>query len=196
MQEIARRARARLAELAHPEQLRIKFEGDVFPGDVVACGTPSGVELMRWGFSMGQEGIPPFQGDGAPATSRPKLLFNARSETAMSKPVFRGPMHRGRCLVPASAYYEWGAPPAGRGGHRQRYRFGLGHTLYLAACYRTEQSSELPVFAILTQAAGSQAAVVHERMPVIIPQALCPAWLKTGPEAMRSALSDLAGVPV
>ena len=37
-------------------------------------------------------------------------IINARSETAQEKPLFRG---AGRCLLPASGYYEWG----GEAGH-------------------------------------------------------------------------------
>ena len=33
--------------------------------------------------------------------------FNARAETAATKPMFRSAFKRNRCLIPVSGYYEW-----------------------------------------------------------------------------------------
>ena len=40
-------------------------------------------------------------------------LNNARGETVHEKPSFRTGFKRFRCLIPASGYYEWQAPPEG-----------------------------------------------------------------------------------
>src|SRR5882724_7322378 len=39
------------------------------------------------------------------------LMINARAETLSSKPAFRDAFKRGRCIVPATGYYEWQKRP-------------------------------------------------------------------------------------
>ena len=46
---------------------------------------------MKWGYSLP---------DG-------KVVFNARSESASSRPMFQDGMAQRRCLVPAAYYFEW-----------------------------------------------------------------------------------------
>ena len=61
------------------------------------AGGPREMLLARWGLL-------PHWAD--PATFKANL-FNARSETAAEKPSFRDAMRRGRCLIPASGFFEW-----------------------------------------------------------------------------------------
>lgn len=137
--------------------------GEIRPGDcaaVIARGrtAPRGAFAMRWGFRTDKQ-----------------LLINARSETAAQKPTFRASMQERRCLIPASAYFEW--------DHRVKplvkYRFSLPgeRMLYLAGLYRFEESSPFPVFTVLTREAAPEIACYHDRMPVIIPSDLSGAWL-------------------
>ena len=70
--------------------------GEIAPSDVAPvlannrnlAATPF---AMRWGYRLGNG----------------KLLFNARSETADAKALFRDGMRHRRCLVPAAHYFEW-----------------------------------------------------------------------------------------
>ena len=41
-------------------------------------------------------------------------ILNARAETVMTKPFFREPFQRSRCLIPMSGYYEWQDTPSGK----------------------------------------------------------------------------------
>lgn len=156
-------------------------KGEIRPGDcaaVIARGrtSPRGAFAMRWGFRTDRQ-----------------LLINARSETAAIKPTFRQSMQERRCLIPASAYFEW--------DHREKplvkYRFSLPDTplMYLAGLYRFEEGSPFPVFTILTREAAPDITCYHDRMPVIIPASLTGAWLDPcQPPAgvMTSALTSLA----
>src|ERR1700750_1632142 len=40
--------------------------------------------------------------------------FNARVETVTTKPFFREPFKKKRCLMPVSGYYEWQDTPHGK----------------------------------------------------------------------------------
>ena len=39
--------------------------------------------------------------------SKNKNLINVRSESLQSKPMFKEPFERRRCLIPANGYFEW-----------------------------------------------------------------------------------------
>lgn len=138
-------------------------KGEVCPGDFAAViamnrANQRSAFPMKWGFRMDRQ-----------------LLINARSETAASKPTFRESMRDRRCLIPASAYFEW--------DHREKplkkYRFDLceSQVMYLAGLYRFEPESPLPVFTVLTRGAASEIACFHDRMPVIVPPAMTNLWL-------------------
>ena len=60
--------------------------------------------LMRWGL------VPSWVKDPREFS----LIINARVETIMEKPSFRGGIQHHRCLIPASGYYEWRTGPDGK----------------------------------------------------------------------------------
>ena len=73
---------------------------NVAPTQTVNVLVPGSLEMvdMRWGL------VPIWWKKSLkdlPST------FNARSETAHEKPMFRTAFKRNRCLVPASGFYEW-----------------------------------------------------------------------------------------
>ena len=122
--------------------------------------------VMQWGFS------------GFGASKRP--VINARSETAASSGMFGEPMKTRRCLIPASHYFEW----QHMGRERIRHAVALpGERMMMAGVYRFEADRALPVFAILTREAAPQIAHIHSRMPVIVPESLCGAWLSADADA-------------
>jgi putative SOS response-associated peptidase YedK len=61
---------------------------------------------MRWG-------LVPFWWTGSLKSLR-LSTFNARVETVETKPFFREPFKRRRCLMPLSGYYEWQSTPHGK----------------------------------------------------------------------------------
>ncbi|HZK29463.1 MAG TPA: SOS response-associated peptidase [Clostridia bacterium] len=151
----------------------VKTEGEIFPSDIVSVQT--GIDTyapMRWGF----------KGYGN------RLIINARSETALEKPMFRDAMHDHRCLIPASGYYEWQTI----NGKKERYSFYLSEgPLFLAGCFREESDDPISTFVILTRDASPAFEHIHSRMPVIIPRNRIVSWLTEGTSAMRQPLTDL-----
>ena len=154
-------------------QLSFKASGEVFPTDVVPVQTGAGLfRPMKWGF-VGFNGKP---------------VINARSETALEKPMFKKAMLERRCLVPASGYYEWQKA----GAAKVKYRiYTPGSPVYFAGCWRQEGGGPLCTFVILTRAAAGGLEAIHDRMPVIIPRGKAGDWLQGGPEAMKDAVTEL-----
>lgn len=149
-------------EKVHSEQSTLTI-GEVQPGQsaaVIALNRRMDRRafVMRWGYRFDR-----------------KLIFNARSETAHEKSMFSESSAFRRCLIPASAYFEW--------DHRQKphtkYRFHVVEhpIIYLAGLYRFEQDAPQPAFTILTRQATEALSCFHDRMPVIIPPAMTNAWL-------------------
>jgi putative SOS response-associated peptidase YedK len=106
-------------------------------------------------------------------------LINARSETAASKPSFRDAFRRGRCVVPASGFFEWRRT----GARKQPYHVVRddGAPLLLAGLYAERPAAEGgPSVAIMTCAANERIAAIHDRMPVVLAPGELGRWLDTG----------------
>lgn len=114
-----------------------------------------------------------------PLKEKTFTTFNAKSETAAEKPVFRGAFRHHRCLVPVSGYYEW----TGRAGAKTPFAVGLRNRRHfcLAGLYDVAHidGSELHSFTILTTTPNDATASLHHRMPVILHQADFERWLDT-----------------
>jgi putative SOS response-associated peptidase YedK len=127
-------------------------------------------ELVRWGL------IPSWVKD--PKTL--SILLNARAETVLEKPSFRGNMRHRRCIVPASGYYEWVGPP------RAKRPFLIqphdGQCLGFAGLWDHwlgADGSEIETMAIITVAANAAVSSVHDRMPAVLMPEQYDAWLDT-----------------
>ena len=159
------------------ESLRIKTEGEIFPTDIVPVLV--GVERcqpMAWGFRLPK--------------GRP--VINARSETALEKPMFKDALLMRRCLIPASGYYEWLA----EGKKKTRYRLFLPERpMYLAGCWRLDRDKGYNSFVILTQPAHRSIEAIHHRMPVIIHADHAKDWLSHNPDSLHKAM-EIMGAPV
>lgn len=158
--------------------------GEIFPTDTVpaVCADSSGqkrLELFKWGF-------PGF-------SSNPAVIINARSETIAEKPTFRKLLTANRCLLPASAFYEWKKTDG-----RQKIKYAISpkeHSLfYMAGLYNTFTGKDgklFNAFVIITAGANSQMSEIHERMPVIIEKGNEKLWLdntESSPNALKSVL--------
>jgi len=164
-----------------PDGLIVK-QGEIFPTDIVPVIANSKTNnaqpfAMKWGFSK-------FDGSG--------VIINARSETAIEKPMFRQPMMERRCLIPASNYFEWQT----NGSKKIKHAINDPDSslLYMAGCYRWEKDAKLPVFVILTRDAAPGLAFIHNRMPVILPRKAREAWLTDKADIagiISSAMSEL-----
>lgn len=128
------------------------------------------LDLLRWGL------IPWWAKD---AKIGPRCI-NAMAETVASKPAFRDAFKRGqRCLVPVDGFYEWQK----RAGGKQPYAIVSADGKQLALAGLWERWKEpgsgqaIQTFTIITGPPNELVAPIHNRMPVILPPDLWPAWL-------------------
>lgn len=101
--------------------------------------------------------------------------FNARIETAATKPVFRKAWKQGRCILPASGYYEW----AGEGPERRPWfiRVAQNNPIFFFAGLCATRADNSLSCAILTRDADRDLNHLHHRMPVILTGEELLPWL-------------------
>jgi putative SOS response-associated peptidase YedK len=113
-----------------------------------------------------------------------RLLINARSESLLRKPTFASARDQ-RCLIPASAWFEWRHDE--RGKHKNRISIKGVDGFALAGIYDGDR------FCILTCPPHTDIAHIHDRMPVLIAPPHYDRWLAPG--IPSSQLQDLLGTP-
>jgi putative SOS response-associated peptidase YedK len=152
------------------------------------------VEPMRWSlipfFYKGRvKPSAPKAGDGFKLTT-----FNARVEPfigaidpATGEPFkrqasYKGPFERRRCIVPASAWWEW------QGKEKAKHRFARadGLPIWFAGIWETANTAdegEVRSFTIMTGPSDGHLAEYHDRAPVILEPEDWACWLNPSADA-------------
>lgn len=141
---------------------------------------------FRWGF------IPSWAKDQTTGN----VMINARAETIASKPAFKLPFKKHRCLVVADGFYEWkrtekvkvpfyvhlkSGKPFGIAGIYNKWTSAAGENIFTCA--------------IITTSANEILSAVHDRMPVIIPEGETDTWLDPEIENEQDLLAMLSPYP-
>ena len=150
---------------------------------IAAEGTRE-MAMLRWGL------VPFWARDLSVGTK----AINARSETAEEKPSFRNAFRKRRCVVPAAGFFEWKGEP----GKKRAFAitaadqpiFGMAG---LWETWKSPAGETVETYTILTTDANADMAVVHDRMPVILPAAGIETWLTGKPDEVRALLKPYAG---
>ncbi len=167
---------------------------NVAPGqDVLAVTGADGrrrARFMRWGFPAGLVTATP---------RRRGPWINARAETVAVRPAFRESFLSRRCLVPADGFFEWEARSSSRRPYWLHPRTpGL---LAMAGIWTDERGpsitqppSPTSSLAVLTRAAPSELAWLHDRVPLVLPSDAWDAWLSatTRETTLRTVLGSAA----
>jgi putative SOS response-associated peptidase YedK len=129
--------------------------GDLRPTDaapvILPAGDHSRLALIRWGF--------------APSAPKRPPVINMRSEGRS--------FTRGRCLVPASTFFEF------TGEKYPKTRWGFSRTdgdWFCFAGFQTGEGEDRR-FTLLTTSPGPDIAPIHDRQPVVLERAAWDAWL-------------------
>lgn len=166
------------------------FAAEVYPGYTGLVVAEGAVRAMTWGFPLVLKGA-----KGQPL--KPKPVNNARTdklETGFWRHAFQ---HR-RCLIPLEAWAEAEGPK----GRMTRTWLSLGGLslpdaplFAVAGVWQPSDEWGDSYAMVMTDSAGSEAAAVHERMPVLLTPADQRRWL-TAPPSEALGLCRAWGGPL
>jgi putative SOS response-associated peptidase YedK len=166
------------------ETVEIRQRFNVAPGDEVLAvttdreGVPRG-DLLKWGL------VPSW----AKAPDTGLKMINARIETVAEKPAYRRAYERYRCLIPADGFYEWRR--TGPKGPKEPFHITQSGGAPFAFAglwsiwYDDASGEQLRTCTIITTAANSAIAALHDRMPVILAPGAEHEWIDKGTQLAR-----------
>nr|WP_306232215.1 SOS response-associated peptidase [Agrococcus sp. REN33] len=140
------------------------------------------LEAARWGL------VPAWADD----VSVGVRAFNARSETAAEKPMFRDAVQGRRALVPADGWYEWQK----HGDAKTAFYIHDDAPISFAGLYawwKQPDGTWLLSTSILTTASAGELAAIHERMPLVVSPEMRDAWLdpsEDGEAALEAVVAE------
>jgi putative SOS response-associated peptidase YedK len=148
------------------------FAAEVYPGYTGLVVAEGAVRAMTWGFPLvlkGKQGQP----------LKPKPVNNARTDK-LETFFWRHSFTERRCLIPLTGWAE----AQGAKGRMTRTWLSLPEAPLFAAAGVWRQSEEWGACysMVMTDSAGTEAAAVHERMPVLVSPEDQAAWLGGSPQ--------------
>jgi putative SOS response-associated peptidase YedK len=117
-------------------------------------------------------------------------LINARAETVTKSGAFSPSFQKRRCLVPADGWYEWF-----KRGPKDKQPYFMtdpsGDVLAFAGIWAVwgRGDDRLLSCCVLTTAAIGDLAVVHDRMPLVLPRERWDDWLTAEPADAEALLT-------
>ncbi|TBD47091.1 SOS response-associated peptidase [Rhizobium ruizarguesonis] len=113
-------------------------------------------------------------------------MFNARIETVETAPAFREAFKSKRCLIPASAFYEWTLNRSD--GKKDPWHIHLpGDAPFsFAGIWARNDKLGLTNCSIVTMPAGDPMRTLHDRQPVILDPSAYKEWLASETPAAKA----------
>ncbi|HEY0961265.1 MAG TPA: SOS response-associated peptidase [Pseudomonadales bacterium] len=136
--------------------------------------------------------------------SLPTLSFNARSEEAAQKPMWRDALRSTRCIMPIRGWFEWNEneqvkTASGRKTNQPYFHYCPDEPVIgvagLWSIWRAADDTEIITCALLSKEAAPSIAHVHHRMPVILHQDQFGDWLHpdTSPARVQEIIASARG---
>lgn len=162
------------------------------PWPVITAEEPEKIRMYRWGL------IPHWVKDHEQSKLIRTQTLNARSETVFEKPSFRTSIHKKRCIVISTGFFEW------RDYNKKKYPYFINlreeEIFSMAGIFSRwvdKSTGEIiNSFSIITTAANPLMARIHNskaRMPVILLKEKEKDWLNPdlNDEQIRSFFSGI-----
>ena len=160
----------------------------------VVCVRSEGVQIatMRWGLVPSYETVPDHW-----------KMFNARSETLSTSPVFSKHLGTMRCAAPLDGFFEWTDDKCKSVKSKQPYYVSRkdGQPLWMAGLFASPRPAKTgsggadpcasgdESFTLITREVDPELAWLHDRMPVILDSQGLQAWLDPKASEPLAALS-------
>lgn len=164
------------------------FGAEVYPGTPGLVVADGAARVMTWGFPLKLKGA-----KGQPL--KPKPVNNARTDK-LSTIFWRQSFEQRRCLIPLTGWAE----AEGVRGRMTRTWMSAGKMttpdapLFAAAgVWRHSDEWGAAYAMVMTDSAGSDAAAVHSRMPVLIAPVDQSRWLTATPDEALSLCQPWGG---
>lgn len=157
---------------ATPRNLQPRY--NIAPTTQIGVVTQAGADLtyseMRWSL------VPSWFKDNI---KKAPFGHNARAEGVATSGMFKGPLNRTRCLIPATGFFEWTGPKEARLPWFISAKDG--RPLTFAGIYDRwrdrETGEEITSCSIITCDANPFMHEIHNRMPVILQEQNWREWL-------------------
>lgn len=144
------------------------------------------LEWMRWGM------IPYW----AKAGDLPRNTINARADRLAQSGIWKQPLARSRCLIPADGYYEWtGTKTSRRPLLFRRRDGGLFAFAGLFDRWTDPEGKVVRSCAIVTTPPNRLAEEIHDRMPAMLSEEAESLWLDRQTEDADRLLAILGPYP-
>ena len=176
-----------IAEKILKEQEQYRVNAFSFPECPIVTAKQE-LQSFRWGL------IPFWTKDKKQADEIKRMALNARADTIFSKPSFREPIMKKRCIIPSTGYFEW----RHEGDRKIPYYIYLkDESIFsMAGVYDSwldKMTGEIIyTFSIITTEANSLTDYIHNtkhRMPAILSQEDEEKWLD--PKLGKSDIEQL-----
>ena len=147
---------------------------NIAPGEEVPVITWNGTlqcSMMQWGL------IPSWTTGENPALTP----INARAEGLIEKKMFRSLLSKGRCVIPATGFYDW--KKSGEEKYPWYFRMKDLEIFGIAGLFDSWKAPDERIvrsFSIITTLPNSLVVPYHDRMPAILKQEDERKWLDPG----------------
>jgi putative SOS response-associated peptidase YedK len=118
-------------------------------------------QVAKWGFA-------PFWADSSEVKKKRPPPINARAENLATSAMFREAMASGRCLIPATGFYEWRTQPGTGLKTPMHIRLTSGEVFAFAGLSTPGKHHGPPSAAIVTCGPNELMSSIHTRMPAIL----------------------------
>jgi len=123
-------------------------------------------------------------------------LINARAETVVTRPAFRGLLRERRCLVLADGFYEWQQQDRRKQPWYVRMRDGRPFAFAgLWDRWHSAADDQLETCTIVTTEPNALVSGLHNRMPVILSPTDYDLWLDPGFQEVERLTAVLRPYP-